>query len=142
MPRKPQPKVEWANVFYVTRDGSVPAQEFLDECPTTARQTLLAIVVSVRDSPPPSYPPSMHWQVMRGDMRGIYEARDRQGNMLYRLFCVLDRKGTDHGLDAPGLVLLSGGVKPVREEMHPRTYARVRQERDEYMSSSPRQILR
>jgi len=141
MPRGRKQSVEWVNVFYAETDGSAPAQEFLDASPKTTRETLLAIVVSVRDSPPPSFPPSMHWHVMRGEMRGIYEARDRHGNMLYRLFCVLDRKATEHGLDAPALVMLSGGEKPVREEMDARTYAEVRRQRDEYINSSPRQIL-
>jgi hypothetical protein len=140
--RRRVPAQSWINVFYAEADRSVPARTFLDECPPTARQTLLAIVVAVRDAPPPSFPASMHWHVMTRDMRGIYEARDRQGNLLYRLFCLLDRKAPEHGLSAPALVLLSGGVKPVREEMDPRTYAAVRKQRDRYLSSSPRPIAK
>jgi hypothetical protein len=131
---------EWVNVFYAEADGSIPAEAFLDECPLPARTQLLAIVEAVRGAPPPSFPPSMYWHAMRGDMRGVYEARDRHGNMLYRLFCVLDRNAPDHGLDAPALVILSGGSKPVREEMDERTYADVRRQRDEYGASSPRRI--
>lgn len=127
-------------MFYAEKDGSVPAQEFLDACPMSPRQMLLAIIVAVTDGPPPSFPPSMHWHIMRKEMSGLYEARDRHGNTLYRLFCVLDRNAAEHGLDGPALVVLSGGAKAVREEMDARTYVAARRQREEYMASSPRRI--
>ena len=58
-------------------------------------------------------------------MKGIYEARDKHGKQLYRLFCVLDRAAPEHGVEAPALVLLSGGAKPVGAAMDDRVYRDV-----------------
>jgi hypothetical protein len=73
-------------------------------------------------------------------MSGIYEIRDKHGDMLYRLFCVLDSDAGSHGLEAPALVMLSLGVKPVRTEMPQAVYERVRAEADRYFATSPRPI--
>jgi hypothetical protein len=75
------------------------------------------------------------------DMSGIFEIRDKQGDMLYRLFCVLDSDGESHGLEAPALVMLSLAIKPVRTVMAQAIYARVRAEADRYFSTSPRPVL-
>ena len=47
---------DWALAMYMTADGGVPSRDFLMACPPPVRQMLLAIVVAVRDSPPPSFP--------------------------------------------------------------------------------------
>jgi hypothetical protein len=33
---------------------------------------LLAILVAVRDAPPPAFPPSNMWHAMHGDMKGLH----------------------------------------------------------------------
>jgi hypothetical protein len=78
---------------------------------------LLAIVVAVRDAPPPAFPASGMWHAMRNGMRGFHEARDEHDGQLYRLFCVVDRQAPEHGLDAPTVALISGGIKSARTAM-------------------------
>jgi hypothetical protein len=52
---------------------------------------------------------------MHGKMKGFHEARDEHDGVLYRVFCVVDRNAADHGLDAPTVALISGGVKAMGE---------------------------
>jgi hypothetical protein len=110
-------------------------------CPVGVRAELLATVVAVRQAPPPAFRGGLRWQVMHGEMNGIYEARDRLEKSLYRLFCLLDRTGTDHGLDRPSIVLLCGGVKPDGTEMPPAAYSAAMAYRDHYNASKTRPIL-
>jgi hypothetical protein len=106
--------VKWSLAFYRTAKGLAPACGFLIGCPQPVREMLLAIVVAVRDAPPPSFPPSKMWHVMHGEMKGFYEARDEHDGQLYRMFCVLDSQAPEHGLDAKALALICGAAKPVR----------------------------
>lgn len=129
-------------MFFEERDRSVPARAFLDGCPTPVRAQLLATISAVRAAPPPSFPTSALWHVMRDEMKGLHEARDKHEKRLYRLFCVLDRQATDHGLAGPAVVLVSGGVKAIGQAMDDRVYREARRRRDEYVASSPRRILR
>jgi hypothetical protein len=75
------------------------------------------------------------------DMSGIFEIRDKQGDTLYRLFCVLDSDGESHGLGAPALVMLSLATKRVRTAMPQAVYRRVRAEADRYFATIPRPVL-
>jgi hypothetical protein len=52
---------KWSVAFYRTATDTAPAREFLLGCPQSVREMLLAIVVAVRDAPPPSFPPSKMW---------------------------------------------------------------------------------
>ena len=124
--------------FYLHHNRSVPAEKFLDGCPVNDR--LLAIVEAVRGYPPPSFPPSQMWRVMSGRMSGIYEARVRSRDTLYRLFCLLDRKAESFGLGAPTLALLSGGTKPVGEAMEDDVYDDAISYRDRYLRTKPRPV--
>lgn len=137
--KKPE---KWDVVFYELTQGNVPALTFLMGCPVGVRASLLATVVAVREGPPPAFRGGLRWQVMHGEMRGIYEARDRLGKTLYRLFCLLDRLGTEHGLDCPSVVLLSGAAKPDGTEMNPAAYAAAMGYRDQYTAALTRPILR
>ena len=74
---------KWTVAFYRTAKGLAPARSFLLDCPQPVREMLLAIVVAVRDAPPPSFPPSKMWHVMHGEMKGFYEARDEHDGNLY-----------------------------------------------------------
>lgn len=132
---------QWAVAFYKTKSGEVPARDFLVDSPDSARQMLLAIVVAVRDGPPPSFPPSKLWHVMKREMKGFHEARDEHGDELHRLFCILDRNAPEYGLDAPTLVLVSGGHKRPRTAMKPAVYKQALAYKADYLATNPRRIL-
>jgi hypothetical protein len=57
------------------------------------------------------------WHAMHGDMKGLHEARDAHDGQLYRVFCLLDGRAPENGLDAQVLVLLSATVKHVGSAM-------------------------
>ncbi len=108
-------QVEWTAELYLHSDRSVPALDFLSRCPVASR--IEAIVEAVRSFPPPSFPPSQMWHSMSGDMRALYEIRVRHRNTLHRLFCILDANAAKYGLGGPALVLVSGGTKPIGQDM-------------------------
>ena len=130
---------KWSLAFYETAKGLAPARSFLLDCPQPVREMLLAIVVAVRDAPPPSFPPSRMWHVMHGAMKGFYEARDEHDGRLYRVFCVLDGQAPEHGLDAKALTLICGGVKPLRSPMDKSVYEQALAYREDYLTT--RRIL-
>ncbi len=96
---------------------------------------LLAIVVAVRDTSPPSFPASNMWHVMHGRMRGLHEARDEHDGVLYRVFCVVDRQAPNHGLDAPTIALLCGGTKAVRTAMDEAVYDDALSYKQDYLAT-------
>lgn len=75
------------------------------------------------------------------DMSGIFEIRDKQRDLLYRLFCVIDSNAESHGLEAPALIMLSLGVKPVRTAMPQAVYQEARNQADRYFATTPRPVL-
>lgn len=133
------PSTDWVLSMYLGADGQVPARAFLLACPPSVRGMLLAIVVAVRDTSPPSFPTSHMWHVMREGMKGFHEARDEHDGTLYRLFCIVDRLAPEHGLDAPTVALICGGVKPVRTRMDETVYKQARAYRADYLAT--RRIL-
>lgn len=74
-------------------------------------------------------------------MAGIYEVRDRHGDQLYRLFCLLDPKAPQYGMAAPLLVILCGGAKAVGTAMDDDIYEEACWYREDYLRSNPRAIL-
>ena len=76
----------------------------------------------------------MHKPAKRGDvdMSGIFEARDEHNRVLYRLFCLLDRKALPCG---PAVVLLGGGTKSHRTEMPQRVYRVIDRCREDYLAT-------
>ena len=131
----PLTTTKWSVAFYRTAKGLAPARSFLLDCPQPVREMLLAIVVAVRDAPPPSFPPSKMWHVMHGEMKGFYEARDEHDGQLYRVFCVLDSQAPEHGLDAKALMLICGGAKPVRSPMDKSVYDEALAYRKDYLAT-------
>lgn len=129
----------WVLAFYKTAGQEVPARQFLLDVPQSVREMLLAIVVAVKDAPPPSFPPSRMWHAMHGSMKGFHEARDEHDGRLYRLFCVVDSQAPEHGLDAKVVALLGGGIKPVRTAMDESVYDDARAYREDYRAT--RRIL-
>jgi hypothetical protein len=150
-PAIPPSKKKWIATYYEDASGRAPARDGLraDDFPKNVRLALEARAKAVRDAPPPSFPAgSPVWSPMtkdkekgQVDMSGIFEIRDKQGDTLYRLFCVLDSDADSHGLEAPALVLLSLATKPVRTAMPPSVYRRVRAEADRYFATTPRPVV-
>ncbi len=120
---------------------SVPAREYLDDCPVAAR--LIAIVQAVADTPPPAFAGGGKWEAMHDEMAGFYEARaDGPGRRHYRLFCALERDGAALGLGGPSLVLITGMDKPFRSVFSRDDYEKVRQLGAEYRARRPRSVAR
>ncbi len=118
----------WRDGFFVAADGSKPAEEWLQGLPAKPAAEVIAVVMAVRDAPPPTFAGGGKWEAMHGAMAGIYEVRCRQGGQLHRLFCLLDRNHPD----GAALVMLDGDSKPNRTAMPESVYRRVRERRDEY----------
>ena len=120
---------------------AVPARDYLDECKVAAR--LLAVVKAVADTPPPAFAGGGKWEALHDDMAGFYEARvDGPQRRHYRLFCILEREGSDLGLRGPSVVLITGMDKPFRSTFSASDYERVRRLGAEYRSRIPRSVLR
>jgi len=156
---------KWISVYYYEGDlkkvvtaedvasgvapDPAPARAFLSGLPKSPRAGLMATVVAVRDRPPLSFPAStpvwrlMHKPQKKGevDMSGIFEARDKHQQKLYRLFCILDSTGPEHGLAAPAVVMLSGTIKNVGEQVPQAVYKAVRTQADHYRATSPRPAI-
>lgn len=94
----------WGIVYFETEDGKVPAEEFLDSCPTKIEARFSAVLEAVREAPPPRFSGGGYWEAMHGDMGGFYEIRlTGPGRRQYRLFCILD-SADDEGLRKRGLI--------------------------------------
>src|SRR3954447_22907612 len=107
----------WGIVYYQARDGSVPAEAFLDNCPTKVEATILAVLEAVRAAPPPAFSGGGKWEAMHGTMGGYYEVRvTGPGRMHYRVCCILDNGTPDQlkerGFGAPQIAVINGLVKP------------------------------
>jgi hypothetical protein len=99
----------WDIEWLVTQDGKervVPGLRFLTGIDEGPRTQLLAIVDSVRTVGGPD-----HWADatsharMRGDLHHLHEARDKQGETLYRLFLLWQR-------EAKRVIVIDGRSKP------------------------------
>ena len=123
------------------RNVSVPGREFLDACPTKVRATMLAVLGAVADAPPPKFSGGGYWEVMRDEMAGFYEVRvNGPQRKHFRLFCVLERHGTDVGLGGPAIIVITGMAKPFRTEFKATDYRRVRRLGEEYQKRTPRSV--
>jgi hypothetical protein len=138
--------MEWGVVYYRAPDGSIPAEKFLDSCPTKVEATILAVLEAVRRAPPPQFSGGGKWEAMHGAMGGYYEIRvTGPGRTHYRLFCILDNGSEEElaarGFDRPQIVVLNGMVKQHRTEFSDREYRkRVRDLGDDYSATVPRRI--
>jgi Txe/YoeB family toxin of Txe-Axe toxin-antitoxin module len=137
--------VEWGIVYYATKDGAVPADAFLESCPSKVEATILAVLEAVRAAPPPAFSGGGKWEAMHAEMRGYYEIRvTGPGRRHYRLFCVLDNGSPTElaarGFDRPQIAVIAGMVKNNRELFSDRDYANVRKLGTHYRSTMPRRI--
>ena len=136
----------WGIVYYQARDGSVPAEAFLDACPLKVEATILAVLEAVRQAPPPQFSGGGKWEAMHGTMGGYYEIRvTGPARAQYRLFCRLEN-GTaqelaERGFQEPQIAVITGMCKPFRTVFSDREYkTNVRALGDDYLSTLPRRI--
>jgi hypothetical protein len=96
--------VEW---LVKTEGGarSVPAFDFLLDQPPAVRIQLLAIVDAVRTVGPDQWRDTSSHDSMHGACEHLHEARDRHGQMLYRLYLLWQRR-------EKRVVIVDGAVKP------------------------------
>jgi hypothetical protein len=139
--------VAWGVVYYKGPDGSVPAEKFLDSCPSKIEARLLAVLESVRAAPPPAFSGGGMWEAMHGSMNGYYEIRvSGPGRVQYRLFCILDNAETKEelerrGFSDPQITVINGMSKPVGELFTDGEYRKqVRDLGDDYRARFPRRI--
>ncbi len=135
----------WGIVYYSAEDGSVPAEEFLDGCPTKIEARFSAVLEAVRDAPPPQFSGGGYWEAMHGDMGGYHEIRlTGPGRRQYRLFCILDNGSSgelrERGFDQPQIAVITGMVKDSGKKFSDRDYAKVRKLGAEYLNHLPRRI--
>lgn len=112
--------------------GRVPAADYLDGLSVATAVEVHAVLAAVAEAPPPSFGGGGKWEVMHGDMAGIYEARVRGGGRNHRLFCLLVR---DPGGQGGTVVCLGGLSKPRRRSAPERDYRRIRGYRDEFLKT-------
>jgi hypothetical protein len=98
----------WSIEWLVRTDGGereVPAFSFLLLQPAAVRVQLLAIVDAVRTTGPDRWKDTTSHDSMHGTCAQLHEARDRHGQMLYRLYLRWQR-------DDRRVVVVDGGAKP------------------------------
>jgi hypothetical protein len=118
---------------------SVPGKAFLLACPDKVRQTMLAVLKAVADAPPPAFSGGGYWEAMHGEMTGYFEVRvDGPARRHFRLFCLLERDGSELGLGGPSPVIVAGKDKPFRTVLSRADYAEVRALGGEFRSRVPR----
>jgi hypothetical protein len=128
--------VPWDVLYFKAADGSIPAEEFLDACPTKVEAKLQAVLSAVAAAPPPSFSGGGMWEAMHGDMTGYFEVRvGGPGREHFRLFCLLER--SREGLPRPAIVVLTGMRKKFRTTLSGGDYAEVRRLGEEFKRSSP-----
>jgi hypothetical protein len=99
---------QWHVEWLIKKDDgarSVPAFEFLLDQPSAVRLQLLAIVDAVRTTGPDQWKDSHSHDSMHGACAHLHEARDKHGQMLYRLYLLWQRT-------AKRVVIIDGGSKP------------------------------
>jgi len=100
--------VLWDVEWLLKTDGgrrTVPAFDFLLGQPPAVRVQLLAIVDAVRSTGPDQWRDTSSHDSMHGACEHLHEARDRHGQMLYRLYLLWQRH-------EKRVVVVDGGAKP------------------------------
>jgi hypothetical protein len=100
--------VLWGVEWLIKTDGarrSVPAFDFLLGQPPAVRVQLLAIVDAVRSTGPDQWRDTSSHDSMHGACEHLHEARDRHGQLLYRLYLLWQRH-------EKRVVIVDGAAKP------------------------------
>ncbi len=138
----------WQIEYYEHQDGSVPAAEFLDECPTKIDAQFNAVLDAVAVAPPPQFSGGGKWEAMHGNMGGYYEIRlTGPGREQFRLFCLLENAEPvelrRRGLKGPSIVVINGMRKPHRTTFTDRDYRKhVRALGENHLATIPRHLVR
>jgi hypothetical protein len=137
--------MKWGIVYFRAKDGSVPADDFLDACPAKIEARFYAVLEAVREAPPPQFSGGGYWEAMHGEMGGFHEIRlTGPGRRQYRLFCQLDNADPDglrkRGFDRPQIAVITGMVKDSGKKFSDRDYAKVKALGDRYAEGFPRSI--
>jgi hypothetical protein len=135
----------WAVVYYLTPEGTAPALEFLDACPSTIDAQFTAVLDAVAAAPPPRFSGGGKWEAMHGLMGGWYEIRlTGPGREQFRLFCLLENGTRDEiarrGLRCPAIAVIAGMRKPWRTAFSDRDYKYVRDLGTEHQRNHPRRL--
>jgi hypothetical protein len=138
-------QLPWTIVYYKAPNGTVPALEFLDECPSAIDAQFTAVLDAVAAAPPPRFSGGGKWEAMHGAMGGWYEIRlTGPGREQFRLFCLLENGTEDvlaaRGLQRPAIAVITGMRKPWRTTFSERDYGNVRDLGREHQRSNPRRI--
>jgi hypothetical protein len=122
-------KEEW---LVVEEQGTraVPAFEWLLELPLNVRKQLLAIVAAVRSTGPDRWYDTTSHCPMSGDLAHVHEARDKQGETLYRLFLRWHR-------EERRVVLLDGRWKPNKTVLAASEYEQIKKLADKADEDPP-----
>ena len=145
MPAALRPIEPWDVVYYRTDDEVVPADDFLDGCPTKVSAQFAAVLDDVAEAPPPRYSGGGRWEAMHGSMGGYYEVR-AQGprREQFRLFCILENGApeemTRRGLSRPTIAVITGMRKPWMTPFSEHDYEAVRRMGDDHRGQHPRRI--
>lgn len=139
--------MDWGIAYYEDADGTVPAADLLDSCPSKVDALINAVLEAVRAAPPPAFSGGGKWEAMHGSMAGYYEVRTTgpPNTTHYRLFCILDN-GTEaelaeRGFDRPQIVAINGLSKPNARLFSDADYAtHVRAHGDRYRRTIPRPV--
>lgn len=109
--------VEWL-VDRSTEPASIPAYSFLKALSANVRVQLLAILEAVQTTGPDQWADRHSHCPMKGNLAGLHEVRDKQGETLYRLFVRWQRKERR-------VVVIDGREKPNKTSLSDAEYEAV-----------------
>jgi hypothetical protein len=111
-------KIEWL-VDRSEEPASIPAYRFLKTLPVNVRVQLLAILAAVQTTGPDQWADRHSHSPMKGDLADLHEVRDKQGETLYRLFVLWQRKERR-------VVIIDGRAKANKTKLSEAEYEAVR----------------
>jgi hypothetical protein len=107
-----------------------PTTNFLDSIPPEMAAEIESVLEAVSVAPPITFRGGGKWQIMHGDMSGIYEVRCSRGGKNYRLFCLLVKESP--AFEGSAIVCLGGLVKPKNSAADNRAYEEILRFRTEF----------
>jgi hypothetical protein len=110
--------VEWL-LDETVDPSSIRGYRFLKSLPLNVRVQLLAILDAVRTTGPDQWADRHSHCPMKGDLAGLHEIRDKQGDALYRLFVLWQR-------EKRRVVILDGREKKNRTKLSHAEYEAIR----------------
>jgi hypothetical protein len=97
---------------------AIPAYRFLKDLPINVRLQLLAILQAVQTTGPDQWTDRRSHCPMKGSLADLHEVRDKQGEMLYRLFILWQRQRRR-------VVIIDGRKKPNRTKLSDAEYREI-----------------